>query len=91
MKTVYILCSLLFVSIACTAQEIKGYLITEAEFNAITYNGATIADIEATDGVEFALRKFLEIIRQKKNRMYLIALRFNIILIKCLTIMNTIE
>jgi hypothetical protein len=67
MKTVYIICSLLFVSIACTAQEIKGYLITEAEFNAITYNGATIADIEATDGVEFALRKLFGDYTTKKE------------------------
>ena len=49
MKTVYIMCSLLFVSIACTTRS-KVNLITEAEFNAITYNGATIADTEATDG-----------------------------------------
>ena len=81
----------MFVSMTSTAQEVKVNLITEAEFNAITYNGATIADIEATDGVEFALRKLFGDYTTKKNRMYLIALRFNIILIKCLTIMNTIE
>ena len=60
-----------------TAQETK-VTITEAEFNAITYNGATIADIEAFDGVEFALRKLFGDYTTK-IRMYLIALRFNII------------
>ena len=39
----------------------------EAEFNAITYNGATIADIEATDGVEFALRKLFGDYTTKKE------------------------
>ena len=67
MKTVYILCSLLFVSMTSTAQEVKVNLITEAEFNAITYNGATIADIEATDGVEFVLRKLFGDYMTKKE------------------------